>query len=294
MKNIQDILEYKIIDLENFTLALYHILIVIAIIALTKLALLAIKKVMYREQLTKKIGPGKQHALFQIIKYFLIVIAIAIVLESIGIKVTILLAGSAALLVGLGFGLQQTFSDFISGIILLFEGTIKIGEIIEVEGIVGRVKKIGLRTTEIETRDDIIMIMPNSKFTAEKVINWSHNMKYTRFIITVGVAYGSDTELVKNVLLECANENNFVANNPEPRVRFKDFGDSSLDFELLFYSDNMFRIERVKSDIRFMIDKKFRENGIHIPFPQRDVHVFDKAGKGKGTEESKSGDVEKK
>ena len=118
-----------------------------------------------------------------------------------------------------------------------------------------------------------MMIIPNSIFTSQKVINWSHNMQYTRFRITVGVAYGSDTKLVKEVLLDCANNHKYVAKRPEPSVRFLDFGDSSLGFELLFYSANMFRIERVKSDIRFSIDAKFRQNNIHIPFPQRDLHI---------------------
>ena len=178
------------------------------------------------------------------------------------------------MLVGLGFGLQQIFNDFVSGLILLFEGTIKVGEVVEVEGIVGRVIRIGLRTSELETRDNIMMLIPNSMFTSEKVINWSHNLQFTRFRVKIGVAYGSDTKLVKNVLLACADEHTFITKKPQPRVRFREFGDSSLNFELLFFSDNMFRIESVKSDIRFMIDQKFRANDIQIPFPQRDLHII--------------------
>jgi len=273
MRRLQEILQYKIIDLDNFSLTPYHILLILAVIIIAKVSLWAIKKFILREELKQTVGEGRQHAIFQIIKYVVIVIAIVVILESIGVRVTILLAGSAALLVGLGFGLQHVFHDFISGLILLFEGTIKVGEVIEIEGLVGRVERIGLRTSEIETRDNIMMIIPNSKFTTEKVINWSHSMRYTRFRVNVGVAYGSDTKLVKRVLLECAEEHNFVAKKPSASVRFLDFGDSSLGFELLFYSDNMFRIERVKSDIRFLIDKKFRDNKIHIPFPQRDLHI---------------------
>jgi len=274
IKKIQEILEYKMIELDSFSLSIFHIILVVAVIVITRITLWGIKKMIHREALKQKVGEGRQHALFQIFKYFIIVIAVVIVLESLGVKVTILLAGSAALLVGLGFGLQQIFHDFISGLILLFEGTIKVGEVIEIEGIVGRVVRIGIRTAEIETRDNIMMIIPNSKFTSEKVINWSHNRKYTRFKISVGVAYGSDSKLVKKALLECAANHNFVAKKPEPTVRFNDFGDSALLFELLFFSENMFRIERIKSDIRFIIDRKFRDNGIHIPFPQRDLHII--------------------
>lgn len=269
-----DVLEFKIIDFDTFTFSVYQIIIIVAVYFLARLVLWTTKKFIHQEGLKQKVGEGRQHALFQIVKYIIIVIAIVLILESIGVKVTILLAGSAALLVGLGFGLQQIFNDFISGIILLFEGTIKVGEVVEVEGIVGRVIRIGLRTSELETRDNIMMLIPNSKFTSEKVINWSHNQQFTRFRVHVGVAYGSDTKLVRSVLMECAEEHNFVANKPQPRVRFIDFGDSSLDFELLFFSDNMFRIESVKSDIRFMIDQKFRANNIQIPFPQRDLHII--------------------
>ena len=273
MERIKHFMEYKIIDLGSFTLTTYHIALVIVIIILLKLALWTIKKVITRKNVKDGFGAGRQYALYQIIKYVLVIIALVIILESIGVKLTFLFAGSAALLVGLGFGLQQTFNDFISGIILLFEGTIQVDDIIEVEGIVGRVKRIGLRTSEIETRDNIELIIPNSKFTLDKVINWTHNKQHTRFRASVGVAYGSDVELVKNVLLECAEEHEFIVKKPAPRARFMDFADSSLKFDLLFFSNNMFRIERVKSDLRFLIDKKFREKGIIMPFPQRDVHI---------------------
>ena len=126
----------------------------------------------------------------------------------------------------------------------------------------------------IETRDEIIMIMPNSKFTTEKVINWSHNMQPTRVSIPVGVAYGTNTKLVQKVLIECAEEHDWVVKKPESRVRLRNFGDSSLQFELLVYTNNMFRKGKLQSDIRFMIDKKLRDNNIQIPFPQRDIHIF--------------------
>ena len=272
MKWFKDILEYKIINLENFQLTSYHILIIILVILLTRILLWAIKKLFERERAKKQFDKGQRYALYQMIKYLLIIIAIAISLETLGIKVTILVAGSAALLVGIGFGLQQTFNDLISGVIILVDGSIQVDDIIELEGMVGRVKSIQLRTSDIETREGIIVIIPNSKFTSEKVINWSHNKQVTRFEIRVGVSYGSDVELVRDSLLECAENHSDIVETPPPTVKFFDFGDSSLVFDLRFWSLNMFRIERVKSDLRFAINKKFKEKEIEIPFPQRDIH----------------------
>jgi len=175
--------------------------------------------------------------------------------------------------VGIGLGLQQVFKDIISGLFLLFEGNLKIGDVVELEGVVGIDKEIGFRTTKIESRDNIILIIPNSTFIGENVINWSHIEQRTRFHVAVGVAYGSNVELVKKVLLECAKEHQEASDYPTSFVRFYDFGNSSLDFLLFFWTENAFRVESIKSDLRFAIDRKFRENNITIPFPQRDVHI---------------------
>ena len=279
--DFKEILEYKIIQIGDYSLILYHVLFVIIVLIITGLLLWIVKKIIDKVVLKKDHEVGKKHAIYQIVKYFVWVIAIAIALESIGIKLTLLIAGSAALLVGLGLGLQSVFQDFISGVVILVESTIKVNDVIEVEGLVGRVKEIGLRTSKVLTRDDIVTIIPNSKFTSERVINWSHTNKKTRFHISVSVAYGSDVELVREVLIECASEHTEVENTPEPFVRFVDFGNSSLDFELYFWSMRNFHIENIKSDLRFLIDKKFRENKIHIPFPQRDIHLRTDATKTK-------------
>lgn len=186
---------------------------------------------------------------------------------------TFFLAGGAALLVGLGFGLQNIFSDFVSGVAILFEGTIEIGNIIEVEKVIGKVEKISLRNTQVITRDGFLIIIPNHKFVSENVINWSHHNNNVRFSINVKVAYGSDTRLVSNILLECVQKHSLALHKPLPMVRFEDFGDSGLEFKLFFWSKEVFNIEIVLSDIRFMIDKQFREHNISIPFPQRDLHI---------------------
>ncbi|MFT7031218.1 MAG: small-conductance mechanosensitive channel [Marinoscillum sp.] len=194
-------------------------------------------------------------------------------LDSIGVEITLLLAGSAALLVGLGFGIQQIFNDVVSGILLLFEGTVSVGDIVEIEHIVGKVQRIALRTSIIQTRDHISIIVPNSKLVSDNVINWTHNRSQTRFNIKIGVAYGSDVPLVMRLLEEAATAQKAVAKNPKPNARFIDFGDSALMFEILFWSDKMFEIEFIKSAIRVEIDALFRTNNVIIPFPQRDLHL---------------------
>jgi small-conductance mechanosensitive channel len=190
-----------------------------------------------------------------------------------GISVTVLIAGSAALLVGIGLGLQQTFNDFISGLILLIEGTTKIGDVLEIDGDVVIIQKIGMRTSKGLNRDDIIVIIPNSLITTRKVINWSHQSKKTRFRINVGVSYGSNVDLVIKILEESALEHPDIADKNLIEARLVDFGNSSLDFQVLFYSNNVFRIEKVKSDIRRIINRKFIENNVIIPFPQMDIHL---------------------
>lgn len=217
------------------------------------------------------INVGSQYAINQLLKYLLYTIAILMALESLGFTLTILWGGAAALLVGIGLGLQETFKDFFSGIILLFERTVEVGDVVVVDGVVGTVRHIGLRTSLVETRDNLTVIVPNSRLVVEKVINWSHNDDKARFSVKVGVAYGSDTALVKKLLLEVARETPSVLRDPAPFVRFTDFGESSLDFELHFWSRDLIPIENIKSDMRFEIDRAFRENQISIPFPQRDV-----------------------
>ena len=134
-------------------------------------------------------------------------------------------------------------------------------------------REIKLRTSKIKTRDGIVIFVPNSQLTNNRVINWTNSNVLTRFNIKVGVAYGSDTKLVEKILLEVANEEKTVNTRIKPFVRFLDFGDSSLDFEIHFWSEEVWRIEFIKSRMRFAIDKKFRDNNVSIPFPQRDLHI---------------------
>ncbi len=220
------------------------------------------------------IDDGRWNAFYQIIRYVTVVVIMIVCLEIIGISISLLLAGSAALLVGLGFGIQELFKDIISGVVLLFEGSISVGDILEVDqNLTGRVEVINIRTSTIETINGIRVIVPNSLLVSEKVVNWSHNRGATRFAVAVGVAYGSDVRLVSKLIVDAAREHPLVEKQPEPRAFFRDFGDSSLNFEVSFWTTEMMRIERVKSEIRYNIDAMFRNNGVQIPFPQRDLHI---------------------
>lgn len=221
-----------------------------------------------------KVDTGSQYAINRLITYFVYVVGVLLVLQAAGFDLLVLWTGAAALLVGIGIGLQQTFNDLICGVIILFERSVMVGDVVEVaDHEVGTVRKIGARTATIETRDDIIIFVPNSKLIGENVINWSHVQRVARFHVGVGVAYGSDTALVREILLRVAEEHDRVLSSPKPIVRFLDFGNSSLDFDLLFWSRDLIRIEDVKSDLRFAIDKAFRERGVEIPFPQRDLWI---------------------
>jgi len=272
METFRKFLEFDLINIGEYHIKVFTILTALVIILITKFITWLIKKALFRNQKSNKVD-GNTYALYQIIKYLVWVISIALMLETMGVKVTVLIAGSAALLVGVGLGLQQTFNDVISGIILLSERSIRVGDILEIDSDIVKIQTIGLRTSKGLNRDEISIIIPNSLITTNKVINWSHQSKQTRFRIQVGVAYGSDIDLVLKVLEASALDHPDISDKNTIEARLADFGNSSLDFQLLFFSKNIFRIEKVKSDIRRIINKNFIENNITIPFPQVDLHV---------------------
>ena len=273
METLKNILEFELISIGESILRVYSIFVVLFIFVLTKTVLWLIKRALNRKHNSNKFYTKDSYALFQIIKYTIWVIAVGFILEAIGIKVTVLIAGSAALLVGIGLGLQQTFNDIISGIILLSEKSIRIGDVLDIDGIVVKIVSIGLRTSKGINTDDISMIIPNSLITTNKVINWSHQSEKARFRVDIGVSYGSDVDLVIKILEESVIEHPDVYDKKLIEARLMDFGASSLDFQVLFYSENIFRIGKVKSDIRRIIHKNLAKNNITIPFPQLDLHV---------------------
>jgi small-conductance mechanosensitive channel len=217
---------------------------------------------------------GKFKTVFTFLKYFIYVLVIIIALESSGIEVSVLLAGSAALLVGLGLGLQTLFQDIISGIFILLDKSLHVNDIVEIDDKIGRIFEINLRTTRAVTIDNRVLIIPNHVFLSHSLFNWTQNGVQTTELLEVGVAYGSDVEKVKHLLLQAASEHPRVLKNPKPDVLFMDFADSALIFRLVFPIKDSFAQLKIKSDLRFAIDKKFRDNKIQIPFPQRDVHLY--------------------
>lgn len=230
-----------------------------------------------RYWVTRRMPPEdrlKFKGIFNFVNYLVYILVITIVLSSSGVDLTVLLTASAALFVGLGFALQYLFQDIISGVLILLDQSLHAGDIIEMEGKVARVHDIKLRTTRAITRDDKVIIIPNHKFLTESILNYTQNRRITREKVTVGVAYGSDTRLVTKLLLEAAKEQSGVLRTPQPTVIFDDFGDSALLFILHFFVSDSFGDPTIKSEIRYRIDQKFRDNGVTIPFPQRDVHLY--------------------
>lgn len=269
-----EIMNYELFSLGNFKLLTGKLLLGVIVFVATWFLLVLLKRAITKPRfMMDKIDLKRRMSIYLIIKYFIWIISIVVFLDVIGVKLTVLLVGSTALLALLGLGLQNIFTDLVSGLFLLFEGTIKIGDILEVDGVVGRVKEINLRSTELITRDDMSIIMPNSRFIVEKVVNWSHDQEDVRFKVGVGVAYGSDAEKVEKILKKAMSEIKLISKKPVPFVRFVNFGESSIDFEMIFWSKDPFKIENTKSELRMKVYKMLGEEGMVIPFPQRDLHI---------------------
>ena len=213
-------------------------------------------------------------SIFKFIKYFVYLLVILLTLRAGGVDITLLITASAALFVGLGLALQDLFQDIIGGIFIITDKSVQVGDIVETEGKVGKIVEIKLRTTRAITRDDRVIIIPNHKFMKDIVYNYTQNNETTREEIRVQVAYGSNVDLVTEILILSLKSNNKVLKDPLPFVLFDDFGESGLSFSLHFYINETFLALKVKSDIRYVIDAEFRKNNITIPFPQRDVHLF--------------------
>lgn len=215
-----------------------------------------------------------QYAISQIASNAVLVIGIFVVLENTGIHLGALTVFAGAVGVGVGFGLQNIASNFISGLVILAERPITIGDRVEVAGVAGQVTHIRARSTVIMTNDNIAMIVPNTKFIDSPVTNWTYGDPRVRFRIPVGVAYGSDVRKVEQALIAAGRAHPKALKDPAPSVFLDKFGDSSIDFELVVWSAEMSgRPRRFKSDLNFLIEEKLREAGIEIPNPQRDLHI---------------------
>lgn len=221
----------------------------------------------------RKIDPGVGISINRLIYYSFIVVGFALALDVMGISIQSLTVIIGALGVGIGFGLQNIVNNFASGLILLFERSIKVGDVVVVNGTWGTVKHLGLRATIIQTFANAEMIVPNSDLVSSTVNNWTMTNRRTRFTIKIGVAYGTDPAFVKQVLLKIADEHSNVLKDPAPGVVFTEFGDSSLNFELRCWVRDIANMWKTQDEIMYEIDKKFKENNISIPFPQRDLYI---------------------
>ena len=272
MEKISNFLNYDFRFSENIHISVKTILVVIAVFILTAIILRGIKKLATRK--LPEEDKLKFTSVFSFARYFIYLVVVFITMQNMGVQMSAILAASAALLVGIGLALQTFFQDIISGIFILLDQSVHVGDIIEIDGKVGRVVEIKLRTTRAVTIDNKVLVIPNHKYLTSILYNWTENGTKTRESVSVGVAYGSDVELVKELLLEAAKNHPKVMKHPPPLVLFMDFGDSSLNFKLIFTLNNSFEAVMPQSDIRFEINRSFKENNITIPFPQRDVHLY--------------------
>lgn len=234
-----------------------------------------IRKLLLTKVLTKsKLKKSFRESIANGVRVTMILVGTIIIIQAVGIDLSALSLLAGALGVGIGFGFQKVTDNLISGLTILIEEPIKVGDRVEVGDVSGDIVNISLRSTTIITNDNISIIVPNSEFISSKVINWSHNNRIIRFRFPLGVSYSEDPEIVTKLLLEVADENPNVEKEPKPKVFFEGFGDSALDFKLgVWTSTHTDKPETIRSEIYFSIFKKFKENNITIPFPQRDVHI---------------------
>lgn len=278
-----DFLNFKLINLKSFHLDFFSIFVIVSIFFASRI-LVNFSKIIIGRKFRKAANSdlSTEYVYVKIAKYVIYVFAIIFCLQVLNVNLTLLLTGSAALLVGIGLGLQDVFKDVFAGFVLLFEGNLRVGDIVEItsgsknstkssSGIVAKIVKINVRTSQIQTREGNVLIIPNTRLTQEQVENWSHGSELTRFIINLTVEYGANTELIKRLLKQAALAHPKVKKSHPILVRLSNFGDSGLELELVFWADQSWDINNYKSEIRFEIDRLFREYDIKIPYPKRDI-----------------------
>ena len=258
-------LEYELYASKSISITIGTILFIVFTMMITKYGLTFLRKTFIKNS-----PPDvalRLRSVFNFVNYFIYVIMFFFILNVVGLNISMFLTTSAALFVGLGFALQDIFRDIIAGIYILFDKTLNMGDVIEINGQVARVKAIHLRCTIVETRNLKDIVIPNRKLIDDIVYNWTHEDPVIRARIDIGVYIGTDVELVKAVLLSAVEDNPDVLKNPKPIVFIDQFGDSSIRFILYYFIDHAFDNDRISSDIRFAIDKKFKLNNIAIPVP---------------------------
>ncbi len=232
------------------------------------------KRLLYNRVLMRfELDKGTRYTFSRVMQYVVVTVGVLISFQFIGIDLSSLAVVFGFLSIGIGFGLQNITSNFISGLIILFERPISVGDRVVVSDIEGDVTEINIRSTKIRTLNNVSIIVPNSDFVSKEVVNYSFGDPTYRVDIEVGVSYGSDLDKVLRVLTEVAEENEYVLKDPEPRVHLKKFGDSAWNMEVRAWIGEVDMHPRVRNQLNQAVVRKFRENDIVIPFPQRDLHV---------------------
>ena len=282
MKNVSDFIQ-QIISLLNVplfslggsTITIWVIIYLVIIMILLVYVTAKLKKlIIYRLLAKSHIELGIRIAVASLVRYLILFIGFIVILQTAGINLSSITVLFGALGVGIGFGLQNITNNFVSGLIILIERPIKVGDRIEVSGITGDVVKISMRATTVITNDNISIIIPNSEFVSSTVINWSYTDRDVRFNFSVGVSYKEDPQNIKKLLLQVADENKGVLKKPRPDVLFSEYADSAMVFNLRVWTrEYTDRPGILKSQLYYEIHKKFKENDVEIPFPQRDIHI---------------------
>ncbi len=275
LEKVNQVLSYSLLEMGESAITTWLLLYITVGVFLVFFLTIRLSRFLVNHVLVRYTNEiGIRQAIAGIVRYILIFIGLLIILQTAGINLSSLTVLAGALGIGIGFGLQHITNNFVSGIIILFERPIKVGDRIEIGETHGKVASISARATTIITNDNVSIIVPNSEFMQTKVINWSHNDYKVRFRIPVDVAYGSDVEQVIKLLKEVGSEDPDVLADPPPGVRLKEFGDNGIHFELLVWTINAIHNRgRFMSSINVGIIKKFNKHGIVIPFPQRDVYI---------------------
>lgn len=272
---IWNFLQHKLFSIGNYDVTPWGIIYLLILLFILFYLTAKLKNwLVYKVLASSNIELGVRIAVGTIIRYVIVLVGFMIILQTVGIDLSTLTILAGALGVGIGFGLQNITNNFVSGLVILFERPIKVGDRIEVGDVAGDVINISMRATTIVTNDNISIIVPNSEFISSRVINWSHNDRKVRFQIPVAVSYKEDPEKVRDVIVDVAKKCEGVLADPEPIVRFSEYGDSALVFSLrVWTSEYMTKPGAFRSILYFEIFKRFRQEGIEIPFPQRDIHI---------------------
>jgi len=273
--HVQNVLNHPLGQLGDSTVTLGGVLKLLIMLALVFGLERIFRRVLVEKVLSRThLEPALRFAIGRIAGYIFIALGFVIALNNAGLDISSLTVLAGAVGIGLGFGLQNIINNFFSGLIILAERPVAIGDRIEVGGVAGRVTKINMRSTTVVTNDNISIIVPNSDFISTAVTNWSHGDPKVRIRVPFGVAYGSDIPKLERVILEVAAQHSSVLKDPDPALFFIGFGDSSLDFELGVWTIDMAHNPlRFKSELYYAIEDALRKNQIEIPFPQRDLHL---------------------